>query len=176
MDLAKKGYVGMEAVKDGSVPGLGGQYKTDGKYLTFWTDEQLYGIPIACVQQIVKFQEVTKIPETPHYVKGVINLRGLIIPIVDMRIRLGKEDSEYTERTCIIVTSMRDLAIGFIVEGVDEVTDIGDDDISEPPAVSQSGNNGFLAGIGKKNKRVTLLLDLNKLISDEDVANITAGI
>ncbi len=165
----------MEAVKENSIFELDGQYKTDGKYLTFWTDGQLYGIPIASVQQIVQFQEITKIPESLHYIMGIINLRGLIIPVVDMRVRFGKGENEYTERTCIIVTNIRDLTIGFIVEGVDEVTDIDEEDISEPPSVSQSGDNGFLAGIGKKNRRVTLLLDLNKLISGEDAAIISSG-
>lgn len=142
----------------------------EGKYLTFWTDEQLYGIPIADVVQIVQFQEITSIPESLDYMKGIINLRGSIIPVVDVRIRFGKEPITYTERTCIIVTSLRDLLIGFIVDGVNEVTDIDPANISEPPSVSRAAQNVFLTGIGKTPKGVTLLLDINKLLNEDDMS------
>lgn len=145
----------------------------EGKYLTFWTDKQLYGIPISNVVQIVQFQEITQIPESLEYMLGIINLRGSIIPVIDVRKRFGKEEQEYTERSCIIVTNIRSHSIGFIVDGVNEVTDIDDKDISEPPSVSKATHNAFITGIGKKQKTVTLLLDMNKLLNDEEVVYLT---
>lgn len=142
----------------------------DGKYLTFFTDGQLYGIPISHVVQIVQFQEITSIPESLPYMVGIINLRGSIIPVIDVRIRFGKETIEYKERTCIIVTSIRGLSIGFIVDGVNEVTDIDKSSISDPPSVSRASNNIFLTGIGKTPKGVTLLLNIDRLLNEEDIS------
>ena len=88
----------------------------DGKYLTFWTDGQLFGVPIADVVQIVGMQNITNIPEFPHYAKGVINLRGSIIPLIDMRLRLAKQEAPYDERTCIIVTNIEQRDVGLTVK------------------------------------------------------------
>lgn len=142
----------------------------DGKYLTFWTDGQLYGIPIINVVQIVQMQEITSIPESPSYMVGIINLRGSIVPVIDVRLRFGKTSEAYSERTCIIVANIGQLTIGFIVDGVDEVTDIADEEISPPPSISHSAVNTFLTGIGKTQKKVTLLLDVEKLLSGDEIA------
>lgn len=141
-----------------------------GKYLTFWTDNQLYGVPIADVVQIIGIQEVTTIPEFPEYAKGIINLRGAIIPVVDVRLRFHKEEIPYNERTCIIVTNINEVNIGFIVDAVDEVADISDDQISPPPKVSSEAtvNNAYLTGIGKMENRVVLILDTNKILTDNE--------
>jgi purine-binding chemotaxis protein CheW len=140
-----------------------------GKYLTFWTDNQLFGVPISDVVQIIGIQEITPIPEFPDYAKGVIDLRGSIIPVIDVRIRFGKEEAEYDERTCIIVTNIENSYIGFIVDSVDEVTDIDDDAISAPPKVSRDSTNAYLTGIGKVENRVVLLLDTEKILSQNEV-------
>lgn len=139
----------------------------EGKYLTFWTDKQLYGVPIAHVVQIVGMQEVTEIPEFPDYAKGVINLRGSIIPVVDVRLRLHKPESVYSERTCIIVTNINNTSVGFIVDEVDEVTEISEDMVSPPPKVSTEVTNSYLTGVGKLDKCVVLLFDTAKLISED---------
>lgn len=146
----------------------------DGKYLTFFTESQLFGVPIADVVQIVGMQEITKIPEFPNYAKGIINLRGSIIPVIDVRLRFNKEEKEYDERTCIIVTQIHDLAIGFIVDAVDAVTDIDDNNISPPPKVSGNDiTNAYLIGIAKHEGKVVLLMDTEKILSNDVMETIT---
>lgn len=142
------------------------------KYLTFWTDKELFGIPISDVVQIISMQEITPLPDFPEYAKGVINLRGNIIPVIDMRIRLKKPETEYNESTCIIVTNIKDTYIGFIVDTVDEVVDIGDDDISPTPKVSKAVTNRYLTGIGQVGEKVVLLLDLSKILSEDEFMEV----
>lgn len=145
-----------------------------GQYLTFWTDKQLYGVPISDVVQIVGIQEITDIPDFPEYAKGIINLRGSIIPIIDVRLRFHKTEIPYNERTCIIVTNIDDLYVGFIVDAVDEVADIGDDNISAPPKVTNesTSSNAYLTGIAKLDNRVVLILDTSKMLSEKDMSSI----
>lgn len=144
----------------------------DGKYLTFWTDGQLFGVPIAHVVQIVGMQKITEVPEFPYYAKGIINLRGAIIPLIDARLRLGKQETEYNERTCIIVTNIHENYVGFIVDEVDAVIMIDDELISPPPQMS-GGAESYLTGIGKLEDRVVLLMDTRKIIGAEDMEILT---
>jgi len=145
-----------------------------GKYLTFWTDNQLFGVPISDVVQIIGIQEITSIPEFPDYAKGVIDLRGSIIPVIDVRIRFGKKEAEYDERTCIIVTSIENSYMGFIVDAVDEVTNVDDDAISPPPRVSsQDYTNAYLIGICKVENRVVLLLDTGKILTENEFEQVS---
>lgn len=146
-----------------------------GKYLTFWTDRQLFGVPISDVVQIVGVQEITEIPEFPEYAKGVINLRGAIIPVVDVRLRLHRAEAEYNERTCIIVTNIQNNSVGFIVDEVDEVTEISEEMVSPPPKVSADTTNSYLTGVGKLTNAVVLLLDTAKLLA-EDIFDLITGI
>lgn len=139
----------------------------DGKYLTFWTDKQLFAMPIADVVQIIGIQEITPIPEFPYYAKGIINLRGSIIPIIDVRLRFGKEEIPYDEHTCIIVTNVGERFIGVIVDAVNEVTTIDEENISPPPQMAAGSADAFLTGIGKQNGKVVLLLDLHKVLGEE---------
>ena len=145
----------------------------DGKYLTFITDNQLFGVPIADVVQIVGIQKITEIPEFPSYAKGIINLRGSIIPLIDVRLRFGKQECEYNERTCIIVTLINDAAIGFIVDEVDAVTSIGSENISSPPKISNDQTNTFLTGVAKVENKVVLLISTTKLLSEDTVSILT---
>lgn len=145
----------------------------DGKYLTFITDRQLFGVPIADVVQIVGMQEITEIPEFPSYAKGIINLRGSIIPLIDVRLRFGKSERAYDERTCIIVTLIHDISVGFIVDEVDAVTNISDENISEPPKLSNGNTDCYLIGVAKLESRVVLLLNTARLLSEEILTNIT---
>lgn len=143
------------------------------KYLTFYTDKQLFGILISEVVQIVGIQEITSVPEFPSYAKGVINLRGIIIPIIDVRLRLKKEEMKYNERTCIIVTNINGSHIGFIVDSVNEVTNIYNDNISNPPQMGTDYVNTYITGIAKLNNDIVLLIDLKKILNDKELEIIT---
>ncbi|HBC27173.1 MAG TPA: chemotaxis protein CheW [Ruminococcaceae bacterium] len=148
-----------------------------GKYLTFWTDGQLFGVPISDVVQIIGMQEITPIPDSPAYAKGVINLRGFIIPLIDVRLRFGKPEAEYNERTCIVVTSLEENYIGFIVDSVNEVATIDDDNISPPPkVVSRDRTNAYLTGVGKIGEKVVLLLDTNKILNADEIEQVTGAV
>lgn len=142
------------------------------KFLTFWTDGELFGIPIADVVQIISMQGITPLPDFPPYAKGVINLRGNIIPVIDIRIRFGKPEAEYSDNTCIIVTNIEDSYMGFIVDSVDEVTDIDEDDISPAPKVSRDITNHYLTGIGQIGDSVVLLLDCTKILSENELFEV----
>lgn len=144
----------------------GHQNEISEKFLTFWTDNQLFGISIADVVQIVGVQEITQVPEFPEYAKGIINLRGHIIPVLDMRLRLHKEEVPYNERTCIIVINIKENLLGLIVDAVDEVTKIQSQDISNPPKMSRDVTNTYLQGIAKLENKVVLLLDTEKILNN----------
>ncbi len=144
----------------------------DGKYLTFWTEGQLFGVSIADVVQIVGIQKITSIPGFPNYVKGVINLRGSIIPVIDVRLRLNKQEASYNEHTCIIVTSIQENSFGFIVDSVDEVTKIGDENISITPKVSAGEVDSYLNGIAKLENKVVLLLNIEKFLNYKEISDM----
>jgi purine-binding chemotaxis protein CheW len=143
-----------------------------GKYLTFWTDDQLFGIPIADVEQIVGIQKITPIPEFPEYAKGIINLRGSIIAVIDIRLRLHKQEVPYNERTCIIIVNIQQNLIGLIVDAVDEVTKIADENISDPPKMATDVTNDYLTGIAKTEEKVVLLLYPDKILRNEEISEI----
>jgi len=143
------------------------------KYLTFFTDNQLFGIPIADVVQIVGIQEITAVPEFPSFAKGVINLRGIIIPIIDIRLRLKKDEIAYNERTCIIVTNINGSYLGFIVDSVNEVTNIYNENISNPPHMGSDYTNTYITGIAKLNNQIVLIMDLKKILNEKELEFIT---
>lgn len=145
----------------------------DGKHLTFWMDKQLFGLPIAYVVQIIGMQEITEVPEFPFYAKGIINLRGAIIPLIDARLRLGKAEAAYGEHTCIIVTSMEERNVGVIVDEVDAVIAIEEEQIAPPPRLAGS-SDGYITGVAKLEGRVVLLMDIGKILS-EDKLGVPAG-
>lgn len=143
-----------------------------GKYLTFVLAKEEYGIPILKVREIIKFLEITSIPKTPGYIKGVINLRGKIIPIMDLRLKFGLEEKEYNERTCIVVVEItindtRKL-MGLIVDTVSEVVNLTTNQIEPPPEYGYQNNQGYLIGVGKVKERVILLLDIEQILSREE--------
>lgn len=140
----------------------------DGKYLTFFTDGQRFAIPIRDVMQIIGMQEITPIPHFPTYAKGIINLRGNIIPLIDVRIRMEKPETAYTERTCIIVADIRGLSFGFIVDEVDEVTEIDPEFVSKPPNISEDAENRYLTGIARMEEKIVLLLDAAKILHESE--------
>ncbi len=143
------------------------------KYLTFWVDGQLFGVCIRDVEQIIRVEEITQVPEFPHYAKGIINLRGNIIPIIDVRLWLGKMENEYDERACIIISRIRDKLIGFMVDTVDEVTDIPDEEFSPTPQLSNySSQDEYIVGIGKHEGNVVLILDMTRILGDSDLEQL----
>ena len=139
------------------------------KYLTFFTDNQLLGIPIADVVQIVGVQEITTVPDFPSYAKGIINLRGTIIPVIDVRLRLHKEEIGYSERTCTIVTNINGVYVGFIVDAVNEVTMIDKGNISDPPRMGADYVNSYITGVAKLGNKVVLLLNTQKMLSEKEL-------
>ena len=143
------------------------------KYLMFNLGKEEYGIDIARITAIEELQKITVIPDMPNFVKGVINLRGKVIPAVDLRLRFGMEEREYDDRTCIVIVSVNESTIGLIVDIVSEVHEIGKDDIGPPPSFkSASGKEQYIAGLAKKGDEVKIILDVEKIISNEDRAII----
>ncbi len=139
-----------------------------GKFLTFSLGNEFYGIEIKFVTEIVGLQPITEIPEMPEYIKGIINLRGKIIPVMDVRLRFKKPFRDYNDRTCIIVIDIKDISIGLIVDSVSEVTSISDEEIVAPPNLNKEGNK-YIKGIGKVGSEVKLLLDSDKLLNETEV-------
>ncbi|TLS49372.1 purine-binding chemotaxis protein CheW [Paenibacillus antri] len=142
-----------------------------GKFLTFVLGTEEYGIEIKYVTEIINLQPITVVPEVPVYMKGIINLRGTIIPVMDVRLRFQKPVREYNDRTCIIVIHFEDVTIGLIVDSVAEVLNIADGDIVDPPNMNQTSQR-YIRGIGKVNGSVKLLLDCSKLIGDDELQQI----
>lgn len=139
-----------------------------GKFLTFNIGSEFYGIEIKYVTEIIGIQAITEVPELPQYIKGIINLRGKIIPVMDVRLRFKKPFREYNDRTCVIVVDIKDVSIGLIVDSVAEVATIAESDIVQPPEISKAANK-YIKGIGKAGNEVKLLLDCDKLLNDEEV-------
>lgn len=135
------------------------------KYLTFQLDNETYGIEIENVVEIIGMQPITKLPGLPDYVRGIINLRGKIIPVMDVRLRFNKNLVDYNERTCVIVININDLSTGLIVDNVSEVISIPKTEIVAPQGVVKE-NNRFIKGLGKVGDDVKLLLDCEKLLNN----------
>ena len=143
-----------------------------GKFLTFSVGREAYGIEIKFVTEIIGIQEITEVPELPDYVKGIINLRGKIIPVIDVRLRFRKEPKQYNDRTCIVVINIKDTTVGLIVDNVAEVINIDDSNIVPPPQIKASFHNRYVRGIGKVGNEVKLLLDCDKLLNDEELDSL----
>lgn len=139
-----------------------------GRYLTFILGEEIFGIEIKYVTEIIGMHQITQLPELPEHIRGIINLRGKIIPVIDIRLRFKKEPIEYDDRTCIVVIDIDDLSVGLIVDQVDEVITYEDDDIVPPPDYKTGIQNRFIEGIGRKEENVTLILDCRRLLTEEE--------
>lgn len=142
-----------------------------GKYLTFVLDSESYGIGINNVTEIIGIQPITLVPELPNYIKGIINLRGKIIPVMDVRLRFKKDFREYNDRTCIVVVDISELSIGLIVDSVSEVVIIQDENIVPPPNLNKVSNK-YISGIGKIDNEVKLILDCDELINYDDMHGV----
>ncbi len=143
-----------------------------GKYLTFVLGDEEYGIEILKVREIMGVIGVTAIPQAPDYVKGIINLRSRVIPIIDLRLKFMMPPRDYDKETCFIVVNVKERLIGIAVDTVSEVLDIEDDDIDDSPTFGGSVNTEFILGIGKVAEKVVLLLEINKVLSIEELESL----
>lgn len=142
------------------------------KYLTFHLAGEDYGIDIAFVTEIIGIQKITEVPDMPDFVKGVINLRGKVIPVMDVRLRFHLPERDYDERTCIVVVDINETAVGLVVDQVNEVADIPEKDVEPPPRSSDGASSRFLKGMGKVEKEVRILLNVDKLLFDDEMEQL----
>ena len=150
---------------------------TDGnQFLTFQLGEELYGVDILRVQEIKGYTTVTKIPNTPDYIKGVLNLRGTIVPIVELRTTFGMPTIDYTMFTVIVVVVVRDRIMGLVVDSVSDVLNISKKDIQAPPEFGAKVDVSVLSGIGKSGDKLISLLDIDRLLIDPAITEaVTAA-
>ena len=143
------------------------------KYMFFRIADESYGIGIRHILEIIELQRISQVPDMPPYVKGVINLRGKVIPVVDLRLRFGLPERVYDDRTCIVVADVSRIMLGFIVDTVEEVIEIAVNTVEEAPKFrTQSGKDRYISGMGKVGEDVKILLDVETLVRDEDVQSI----
>ncbi len=145
------------------------------KYLTFRLDVEDYGLEIRHVKEIISIQKITDVPDLPDFVKGVINLRGQVIPTLDLRLRFGLPFKEYDERTCIIITNMNDVQVGVIVDTVNEVLDIPAETISPPPSAQGGGAHRFILGLGRVGDDVKIILNAERLLHEDELEALEAA-
>jgi purine-binding chemotaxis protein CheW len=149
----------------------GSPQRKDDKYLTFTLDDEDYGIGLLKVREIIGIMDITPVPHTPQYVKGIINLRGRIIPVVDLRQKFGLEAADYTQRTCIIVVEVSSrsgqMQIGVVVDFVSEVLPIAAGDVDPPPSFGGSVDTRYIQGIGKSRGGVKILLDIDQVLAGD---------
>jgi purine-binding chemotaxis protein CheW len=145
-----------------------------GKYLTFHLDGEVYGLEILKVQEIIGMMTVTHVPRMPQFVRGVINLRGQVIPVIDLRLKFDMESKQDTEKTCVIVVQVggngQHVTMGIIVDEVAEVMDMTEEQIDTAPEFGIDANIDFILGIGKVGKTVVMLLDVDKVLSNGEMA------
>ncbi len=146
----------------------------EGKYLTFSMADEEYGIGILKIKEIIGMMPITTVPQTPEFVKGVINLRGKVIPVIDLRLRFGMESIDYTERTCIVVVeiegSVTTVQIGIVVDAVSEVLNVNGDDIEDTPAFGTKLNTEYILGMAKMEGGVKILLDIDKVLNADEIS------
>lgn len=144
----------------------------EGKYLTFSLGGEEYGIGILKVKEIIGMMPITVVPQTPAYIKGVVNLRGKVIPVIDLRVKFMMDAAEYTERTCIIVVEVaagRTIMMGIVVDSVSEVLNIKSADIEETPAFGTKLDTEFILGMAKVGGGIKILLDIDRVLSTEEI-------
>lgn len=155
----------------------GMQERREGKYLTFCMADEEYGIGIRKVKEIIGMMIITSVPQTPGYVKGVINLRGKVIPIIDLRLKFGMESIAYTERTCIIVVEIRSsdrkIQMGIVVDAVSEVINIKPGEIEDTPTFGASIYTQYILGMAKMEGGVNILLDIDRVLSERELQDVS---
>ncbi len=145
---------------------------THGKFLTFVLNDEVYGIEILKVREIIGLMDITNVPQTPDYIKGVINLRGKVIPVIDLRLKFSMLEGEQTSETCTIVVEVDNTSIGIIVDMVSEVLEIKGEEIEDAPQLGQGIDTNFMMGLGKTKDAIVILLDIAKVLSTEELAMV----
>ncbi len=140
-----------------------------GKYLTFGLAGEEYGLGIMVVREIIGIQTITAVPKTPDHVKGVINLRGKVVPVIDLRLKFGMAETAHTDTTAIIITCVDNAEIGVIVDHVSEVVDVPDSQLEDLPSFGSSIDTSFMLGLAKTNDTVTILLDISRILNADDL-------
>jgi purine-binding chemotaxis protein CheW len=147
------------------------------QYLTFKLDQELYAVDIAKVREVLEFTTVTKVPRTPDFMRGVINLRGSVVPVVDMRLKLGLTQTERTVNTCVIITEVdvdgEKTVLGALTDSVQEVIDLDADQIVPPPRMGTRIDTGVIRGMGKRDEHFLIILDIDRVFSAADVHAVT---
>lgn len=155
-----------EAVKTEAIDG--------GKFLTFLLKEEEYGIEILRVREIMGLIDITPVPQTPNYVKGVINLRGKVFPVIDLRTKFEMPSADYTEETCIVVVDLDNFQMGIIIDTVLEVLDIKSEAIEPAPSFGAKVDTDYIYGMGKIDDKVKILLDITKVLTTEELVSVGA--
>jgi len=141
----------------------------DGKFLTFILGKEVYGIEILKAREIIGLMDITTVPQTPEYMKGVINLRGKVIPVIDLRLKFGMPEEEHTQETCVIVVEVNNTSLGIIVDSVSEVSDINGGEIEDAPSFGQGIDTSFIMALGKVKDKIIILLDIEAVLSSEEL-------
>ena len=148
-----------------------------GKYLTFLLANEEFGIRVLKVREIMGLQDITAVPQTPPHIKGVINLRGKVVPVIDLRLKFGVPAAEYNQRTCIIVTQVRTdtamVLMGIVVDGVSEVLNLTGAEIEDTPDFGEELSSGYLLGMAKVKGKVKILLDIDKVLSSQELHTLS---
>ena len=139
------------------------------EYLTFRLDQEEYGIDILKVQEIRGYEQPTRIANAPAFIKGVVNLRGTIVPIVDMRLKFNCAQADYNSFTVVIILNLRDRVVGIVVDSVSDVMELSAENIRSAPDVESAIDNGCILGLGSVGERMLILLDIEKLMSNADI-------
>ncbi|PLX94561.1 MAG: chemotaxis protein CheW [Desulfuromonas sp.] len=146
------------------------------QYLTFKLDEEVFALEIAKVREVLDFTDVTKVPQTPNFMRGVINLRGSVVPVVDMRIKFSMSEAEATVNTCIIIAEVimdgEPSVLGALVDSVQEVLELDPDQIEPPPRIGTKLDTEFIRGMGKHNDDFIIILDINRVFSADEISLI----
>lgn len=139
----------------------------EGQFLTFTLNNEEYGIEILKVREIIGVMDITTVPQTPEFMKGVINLRGTVIPVVDLRLKFSMPEEEHTQETCVIVVETNSSQVGIMVDSVSEVLNIQNGEIEETPSFGQGIDTDFIMGLGKVKERIIILLNIEQILSSE---------
>lgn len=142
------------------------------RFLSFKIAEEEYAVAVSCVIEVIGMQKITHVPDMPEFVKGVINLRGQVIPITDIRMRFGMETREYDDRTCIVVVNVQETFVGIVVDTVSDVLDMPEESISPPPKINQTPGSRYIEGLGKVGEDVKIILNVDKLLYEKEFSEI----
>lgn len=152
--------------------GLTGVTGEDGQYVTFLLGDEEYALEILAVQEIIGFSHITHVPHLPDFIKGVINLRGTVVPVIDLRLKFGLGQAAYNSHTCVIVARLAERVMGMVVDVVSEVVNFSGDSIEPPPPFGSNIKADFIKAMGKAGDRLVIILDIDKVLSSDELSSI----